>query len=107
VVVLTVLDVAVVFVAAVVGSVSAPPSASERLSSTSTVCVIASVPVVAGCGGAGAIVSVALPVAAVSRLPHAAAASVIRTAISTTTKRVAELFTDSFSPREFADAAVV
>jgi hypothetical protein len=38
--------------------VSAPPSSSERPSSTSTVCVTASVPFTAGCAAAGAIVCV-------------------------------------------------
>src|SRR5712692_5409673 len=42
----------------VVVEVLAMPSDSERLSSTSTVCVIASVPVGAGIAGAGAIVCV-------------------------------------------------
>src|SRR5947207_13185938 len=54
-------------------SVITPPSASERLSSTSTVCVIASVPVGAGWPAAGAIVCVcAEPAApALSRREHA------------------------------------
>src|SRR5438132_9336024 len=47
---------AVDFVVAV--EVLTPPSPSERLSSTSVVCVIASVPFCAGCAFAGAIVSV-------------------------------------------------
>jgi hypothetical protein len=45
-------------VVAVCGSVNPAPSASERLSSTSTVCVMASVPVGAGWPAAGAIVAV-------------------------------------------------
>ena len=65
---------------AVVVAVSAPPSASERLSSTFTVSVIASVPVGCGCDGAGAIVSV-VDVAADSFFRHATSASV--TAINT------------------------
>lgn len=43
---------------AVCAFVSAPPSSSERPSSTSTVCVTASVPFTAGCAAAGAIVCV-------------------------------------------------
>lgn len=59
VVVVVVAVVVVVEVDAVPRSVSPAPSASDRLSSMSTVCVIASESVAsAGCGGAGAMVSV-------------------------------------------------
>ena len=91
VVVVVVAVVVLVVVVDGVEFVSAPPSSSERLSSTSTVCVIASVPVGCGWGAAGAMVSVVAVVADSVRL-HATAASAI--AISTRMKRMVVIFTE-------------
>ena len=64
----------VVTVVLEVSVVIPPPSEAERPVSMSTVCVMASVPVGSGWGAAGAIVAVASPDVAVSRL-HAAKVS--------------------------------
>ncbi|MEA2165168.1 MAG: hypothetical protein QOK37_3295 [Thermoanaerobaculia bacterium] len=77
--------------------VSAAPSPSERLSSTSTVCVTASVPLTAGCAAAGAIVWVVGAVDVSADFPQRQPDSDNINIINVNTDSVAALFTDTSS----------
>jgi hypothetical protein len=90
--VVAVVEVAAAVEVAVIVSVAPPLSPSVRLSSMSTVCVIASVSVGCGCGAAGAMVALFSPPAvAVSDFRHAPSAS--RSETTATRLRMVELFT--------------